>query len=212
MHGGATRTGRLFWAANVLLQSRSEAPYGYVAKVSDFGLSRVLNAGATHRSTRTFGTITHMGPEVLRLGKISPAADVYAFGILMWELFTGSLAFGSMHYGEVFERVVLHDARPPLPPGMPEPFELLMTSCWHSDPLRRPAFDSVLRCLQLMLQEEQVQDAHAAAAPSAPPSAGAAEHSGGPGAGPADAAARRGAGGEPASGSALSNSVFIRDL
>jgi hypothetical protein len=63
-----------------------------------------------------------------------------------------------------------------------------------------------------MLQEEQVQDAHAAAAPSAPPSAGAASHSGGPGAGPADAAARRGAGGEPASGSALSNSVFIRDL
>jgi hypothetical protein len=46
---------------------------------------------------------------------------------------------------QVFERVVLHDARPPLPPGMPEPFELLMTSCWHSDPLRRPAFDSVLR-------------------------------------------------------------------
>lgn len=58
------------------------------AKISDFGLSSQLLAGATHRSTRTTGTITHTAPEVLQTAKITPAADVYAFGI-MSELLLG---------------------------------------------------------------------------------------------------------------------------
>ena len=67
---------------NILITSHTTAPYGNVAKVSDFGLSRSLKSGQTHRSTRTFGTVNHMSPEQLRLGKMSPAGDVYAFGIM----------------------------------------------------------------------------------------------------------------------------------
>lgn len=52
----------------------------WVAKVADFGLSRALREGETHRSTRTVGTLTHMSPELLRAGKMMPAGDVYAFG------------------------------------------------------------------------------------------------------------------------------------
>jgi len=70
-------------AANVLISSCPTSPYGFVSKVSDFGLSRCLNPGATHQSTKTFGTITHQSPEMLRLGKLSSAADVYSFGILV---------------------------------------------------------------------------------------------------------------------------------
>lgn len=69
-------------AANVLLSSNQLAPFGEVAKVSDFGLSRSLNNGQTHRSTRTVGTVSHMPPELLRVGKKSPAGDVYAFGVM----------------------------------------------------------------------------------------------------------------------------------
>lgn len=57
-----------------------------IAKVSDFGVSARLLDGATHRSTTSLGTITHMSPEVLRSGRLSKAADVYAFGIMMWEV------------------------------------------------------------------------------------------------------------------------------
>jgi serine/threonine protein kinase len=48
-------------AANVLLASNSSAPFGLVAKVADFGLSRMLRFGQTHRSTRTVGTVSHPG-------------------------------------------------------------------------------------------------------------------------------------------------------
>eukprot|EP00775_Hariotina_reticulata_P004753 gene4753-5003_t len=58
-----------------------------VAKVSDFGLSRTVNA--THRTTESQGTITHMSPERLTTGRMSPAADVFSFGIMMWEALAG---------------------------------------------------------------------------------------------------------------------------
>jgi serine/threonine protein kinase len=41
-----------------------------------------VQVGQTHRSTRTLGTVSHMAPELLRLGRMSSAADVYAFSIM----------------------------------------------------------------------------------------------------------------------------------
>jgi hypothetical protein len=54
----------------------------YTAKVCDFGFSQCLRAGQSHCSTAAAGTITHQAPEVLRSGHLSPAADIYAFGII----------------------------------------------------------------------------------------------------------------------------------
>jgi hypothetical protein len=54
----------------------------YIAKVCDFGFSQCLRAGQSHCSTAAAGTITHQAPEVLRSGHLSPAADIYAFGII----------------------------------------------------------------------------------------------------------------------------------
>jgi serine/threonine protein kinase len=39
------------------------------------------------------GTMSHMAPEALLHGRISKAGDVYAFGISLWELFTGGQAY-----------------------------------------------------------------------------------------------------------------------
>ncbi|KAF8066204.1 ycf42 [Scenedesmus sp. PABB004] len=94
----------LLLLGNVLIKLEAGAPYGRVAKVSDFGLSRSLAGGQSHRSTRTMGTLNHCAPELLRLGRLSPAGDVYAFGVLMWELYCGQVAFSGQHYGEVFEQ------------------------------------------------------------------------------------------------------------
>lgn len=45
------------------------------------------------------GTLTHMAPEHLMLGRCSKASDVYAFGILLWEVATGGKAFAGVSLG-----------------------------------------------------------------------------------------------------------------
>eukprot|EP00882_Tetradesmus_deserticola_P028491 GHRQ01031745.1.p1 GENE.GHRQ01031745.1~~GHRQ01031745.1.p1 ORF type:complete len:297 (+),score=127.30 GHRQ01031745.1:3-893(+) len=130
-------------SGNVLLSVSPTSPYGRVAKVTDFGLSRALGSGQTHRSTHTLGTVSHMAPELLRFGKMSPAVDVFSFGIMMWELATARVAFKGLHYGAIIEHVALLGERPPMPEGAPEDFRLLLSSCWHADAQQRPAFDQV---------------------------------------------------------------------
>lgn len=53
----------------------------------------------------------------------------------MWELWTGRTAFAGSHFGEVFERVVLHGERPPPPAGPlapPPGYAALMEECWRA--------------------------------------------------------------------------------
>jgi serine/threonine protein kinase len=63
-------------------------------QVADFGLSRVLSQEAI--STGTFGTATHMPPELLTTGRLSKSVDVYAFGVLLWEMCTGKRPWAGM--------------------------------------------------------------------------------------------------------------------
>lgn len=59
LHGDLT-------GGNILLVSSNKDSRGFIAKVADFGLSRVLSAEAV--STGTYGTVTHMPPELLTTG------------------------------------------------------------------------------------------------------------------------------------------------
>jgi serine/threonine protein kinase len=62
------------------------------ARAPDFGLSRNMDV-QTRVETRTYGTITHMAPEVLRANIVSKAADVYSFGVILWEMAAGCRAW-----------------------------------------------------------------------------------------------------------------------
>eukprot|EP00775_Hariotina_reticulata_P003316 gene3316-3593_t len=148
-------------ARNVLVASSDKSSTGVVAKVSDLGLSRVIKHHETHRTTNTVGTMSHMPPELLRYGRMSPAADIYAFGVMMWELHTGQPAFRKLQYGQFFETVVLRNLRPMIPQGMPADYQLLMEHCWATDPECRPSVDRLLECLRFMIRERQDSDEEA---------------------------------------------------
>ncbi|GAX82902.1 hypothetical protein CEUSTIGMA_g10328.t1 [Chlamydomonas eustigma] len=66
---------------------------GLVAKVADFGLSKILNVDKSHLSGVRSGTPLYVALEIMRDGKTSKAADVYSFGVMMWELYHGKLAW-----------------------------------------------------------------------------------------------------------------------
>ncbi|XP_042009807.1 probable receptor-like protein kinase At5g18500 [Salvia splendens] len=59
------------------------------AKVSDFGLAKLLGAGKSHITTRVMGTFGYVAPEYANTGLLNEKSDVYSFGVLLLEAITG---------------------------------------------------------------------------------------------------------------------------
>ena len=79
--------------------------------------------------TQTQGTLTHMPPEVLAEGKVTKSADVYAFGVILWEMFTGERPFAGMRQAQIVQAVMSATAgKPPLdlPMQAPHHFQVLL--------------------------------------------------------------------------------------
>ena len=89
---------------NVLLKTAGNDRRGFVCKLGDFGLSRMLPETQTHVNTGSCGTVTHASPELLTDGRLTKACDVFAFGMILWELVTGLRLFPDMHHMQVGRR------------------------------------------------------------------------------------------------------------
>ncbi|XP_043706507.1 probable receptor-like protein kinase At2g42960 [Telopea speciosissima] len=59
------------------------------AKVSDFGLAKLLGAGKSHITTRVMGTFGYVAPEYANTGLLNEKSDIYSFGVLLLEAITG---------------------------------------------------------------------------------------------------------------------------
>lgn len=126
---------------NVLLASDSNER-GFVAKVCDFGISRMA-ADAEPIQTESLGTISHMPPELMEHQILTLKADVWAFGVLAWEAFHGKCAYK----GRTPPQIVLDVVRGkplPWPDDTPEGFLALMKRCLKMDSEERPEFATVV--------------------------------------------------------------------
>ncbi len=118
-------------------------------KLTDFGLSRVRGYAAT--MTGQVGTCQWMANEVLAQARYTEAADVFSFGVVLWELVTRECPYAHLPSSVQVAVAVLKDGlRPAVPPGVPSALGSLMQSCWHADATRRPNMDTVLRTLEAM--------------------------------------------------------------
>lgn len=113
-------------------------------KLCDFGLVRTKTTQA--------GTPSYMAPELLDGKPFNRAVDVYAFGILLHEIFTGDVPFDGCDFYDVRRRVCAGD-RPRVPTlDVPEEIQDMMVQCWDMRPERRPDFSEVLAVLHKLLE------------------------------------------------------------
>lgn len=140
--------------ANVLLKFSNHDSRGFTAKVSDFGLSRVEDdETCSSFPFNSCGTAAYVAPEALISNKkVNSSVDVYAFGILMWEMYTGHRPYGSMKQQQLVEEVVMRGLRPRFPATTPAAYTALAQSCWNGSAAARPSFDQINSNLNAMLQ------------------------------------------------------------
>ncbi|TNN61173.1 Serine/threonine-protein kinase mos [Liparis tanakae] len=140
--------------ANVLLSS------GDVCKIADFGCSLKLDRGCevsaiSPRVSHVGGTYTHRAPELLKGQALSPAADVYSFGITLWQLMTREQPYtGDRQH--VLYAVVAHNLRPSVrdhPVFRSErgpACRSALARCWSAEGRCRPAADELLPLLETL--------------------------------------------------------------
>lgn len=112
-------------------------------KVADFGIARVLAGGRTMATSagQVLGTPAYMAPEQATGAPVTPATDVYALGVTLYEMLSGTLPFprGDSALAVLYQRV--HTSPTPLPdvaPSVPPRLAELVMWALMTDPAHRP--------------------------------------------------------------------------
>lgn len=111
-------------------------------KLCDFGIAKNysdLNKGAGQFT----GTPCYMSPEQFEKRKYDSKVDVFAFGAVIYEVFTGNLPFEGMEGADIKEKVLAGEDFP-LPSNIPSAMRTLITRCRAFKPADRPSFEQVI--------------------------------------------------------------------
>jgi eukaryotic-like serine/threonine-protein kinase len=145
--------------ANIMVED------GEWALLTDFGIARSVSGGTSKGTIAgtVVGTIDYMAPEQARGEVVDARADVYAFGLILYEMLTGRRHMAGD--GAVSDLVARMNAAPPgvrtLKPDIPEPVDALVTRC-----LQPAAADRYASCAELMAALNEL-DAEGRAIPTA---------------------------------------------
>lgn len=123
----------------------------HTVKVADFGLARLMkeedNTYTAHAGAKF--PIKWTAPEGLAYNKFSTRSDVWAFGVLLWEIATyGMSPYPGVELTDVYH-MLESGYRMECPTGCPTQIYELMTKCWTWDPNDRPTFCEVREILEV---------------------------------------------------------------
>ncbi|KAH1156361.1 hypothetical protein GLYMA_18G270900v4 [Glycine max] len=153
-------------SANILLDEK------WVAKVSDFGLSRIGPTGIsrTHVNTQVKGSIGYLDPEYYKRDRLTVKSDVYSFGVVLLEVLSGrqpllhweekqrmSLVKWAKHCYEkgILSEIVDPELKGQIVPQCLHKFGEVALSCLLEDGTQRPSMKDIVGMLELVLQLQE---------------------------------------------------------
>jgi hypothetical protein len=104
-----------------------------VLKVGDFGLARFISGSQRNALTHSIGTVHYMAPEI-STGNYNKQIDIYASGIILYEMLTGHVPFDGESAGEILMK---HMTTPPDLAKVPKPFQPMLKRALCKDPAQR---------------------------------------------------------------------------
>ena len=123
-------------SSNVIIDHKKS-----IVKLAGFNLA--CNFRTADKLTPETGTYRWMAPEIIRRESYNNCADVYSFGVFMWELFTREVPYADMNAIQAAYLVAKEKLRPYMSLAVNARKKALMSRCWHDDPLARPTFEDI---------------------------------------------------------------------
>lgn len=116
--------------------------------ITDFGLSKFTDVNEPKIQSFFGGTFQYMAPEVLQNRPYDFKADVYSFGIIMYEVVTGLDPYPEFTKKIIFEydlrkSIVEENYRPKFIDPIKNSLKELIEQCWSADPMKRPTFSEI---------------------------------------------------------------------
>ncbi|MCE8159264.1 MAG: protein kinase [Candidatus Moeniiplasma glomeromycotorum] len=113
-------------------------------KISDFGLSKVKSITSSQSKGDTKGTLGWMAPELLKGEKYSEQSDIYALGMIIWEIAAKCTApFKDTEYNLVGFHII-NGGRETIPNDAPENIQEIIRQCWKDAPNERINLEKII--------------------------------------------------------------------
>lgn len=91
---------------NIMVNSKNQI------KVMDFGLAKLKDSLKLTKSSSTVGTLSYMSPEQIQKGNIDARSDIFSFGVVLFEILTGSLPFRGEHDASIMYSILNEEPEP----------------------------------------------------------------------------------------------------
>eukprot|EP01087_Luapelamoeba_hula_P012076 TRINITY_DN3354_c1_g1_i1.p1 TRINITY_DN3354_c1_g1~~TRINITY_DN3354_c1_g1_i1.p1 ORF type:complete len:1075 (-),score=135.44 TRINITY_DN3354_c1_g1_i1:9-3233(-) len=119
----------------------------YTPRITDFGLSKFrLDDVAKKTHTAAVGSPIWMPPEMMQGARCTEKADVYSFGVILWEILTRDQPYACVTLFQIYAMVIAGE-RLQIPGWAPATYASLIDACWAPDPSARPDFEAILESL-----------------------------------------------------------------
>lgn len=115
-------------------------------KIADFGIA--CEEGRFDPLADVPGSYRWMAPEMIRNKPHGRKVDVYSFGLILWEMVSGSTPFVEMTPIQAAYAVVNKNMRPSFPSNCAPAMRSLIEQCWSSQPEKRPEFWQIVKVLE----------------------------------------------------------------